>query len=121
MTKQYYEIPIFKNIYLEDSFVISIIESDESLIFNIEAVLTEEHQNYTPPKDDEQYCYRDMVIRFSDIETVNWLAKNPNHFTDANQQQDLGNIDSFYHDKDTYHLSGDWGEVEIMCHSLSVC
>ena len=42
----YYGIPSLSNIYLEDSYVLSVREGEGSLIFELEAVLAENHLKY---------------------------------------------------------------------------
>lgn len=46
----YYELPFFKCVYFEDSYVLGIEEKSESLVFYLEVVLTEENPLYMPPK-----------------------------------------------------------------------
>lgn len=110
---RYYEWENFKNIYLEDGFVIGIFESESQVAFTIEMVLTEGHSMYFPPKEDEQYCYKKGKIIFQDVESVKWIYRNMQPFTDADDSEDYGNIDSFQLSSDGYRLSGDWGEVII--------
>jgi hypothetical protein len=112
MTK-YYEWDKFKYIYLEDSFVLEIEESESQLSFTVEAVLTEEHPMYSPPKQDEQYCYKRARIVFRGLKNVEWLERNSKPFTDGDGCDDYGNIDCFEFSLEGYHLVGDWGEVII--------
>ncbi len=110
---KYYEWDKFKNIYLEDSFVLRIEESEEEISFTVEVVLTEEHPMYSSPHQDEQYCYKRARIVFKGLKYVKWLERNSQPFTDADDSEDYGNIDSFELSSEGYHLLGDWGEVII--------
>lgn len=110
---KYYEWDNFNNIYLEDSFVLGIDESEKQVSFTLEMVLTEDHPMYSPPRKDEQYCCKKGKIVFQDLKGVRWLNKNMQPFTDANESKDYGNIDSFELSSEGYHLLGDWGEVII--------
>ena len=110
---RYYEWNEFKGIYLEDSFVLEIKESEEEVSFAVEMVLTKEHPMYSKPKRKEQYCYRRAKIIFKGLKKVKWLKKNIKPFTDADGSEDFGNIDSFELLSGGYHLRGDWGEVII--------
>lgn len=110
---KYYEWDNFKDIYLEDSFVLGIEESENQVSFTVEMVLTEEHPMYSPPHNGEQYCYKKGKIIFQELKAVKWLNRNMQPFTDANNSEDYGNIDSFQSSSEGYHLSGDWGEVII--------
>ena len=66
----YYEWDNFKDIYLEDSFVISINDTEKDLSFVVEIVLTEKNIFYKPPHEDEQYCYKKGEIRFCKIQAI---------------------------------------------------
>jgi len=110
---KYYEWENFKNIYLEDSFVLEIDEEAEYLSFTVEIVLTEEHLMYSPPRKNEQYCYKKGKIVFQELETIKWLNRNTHPFTDADNTEYYGNIDCFELSPEGYHLEGDWGEVII--------
>ena len=66
-----------------------------------------------PPEVDETYCYRQAMLDFPAAKQITWLERHFIPFTDANNEQDFGNIDVFYRESDTYHLEGDWGVVEV--------
>ena len=51
----YSEINELKDIYLEDSYVLKILESRNEIIFELDAVLTQNHPAYDFPKLDEKY------------------------------------------------------------------
>lgn len=110
---QYYEWESFKNIYLEDSFVLGVEESEDQLSFLVEIVLTEKHSLYEASLENEQYCYMTGKIIFQELKSVRWLTRNIQPYTDADDSEDYGNIDSFELTSDGYHLIGDWGEVII--------
>ena len=110
---QYHEWDNFKNTYLEDSFVLGIEESEGQLSFIVEVVLNEKHCLYKSPHESEQYCYRTGKISFQELKSVRWLSRNMKPFTDADDSEDYGNIDSFELTSDGYYLIGDWGEVII--------
>lgn len=109
----YYLWDNFKNIYLEDSFVLGIEESNAQISFFVEMVLTEKHPMYSPPNEDEEYCYKKGKIIFYEPKFVKWIKKNTQPFTDADESEDYGNIDFFELSSEGYHLLGDWGEVVI--------
>lgn len=109
----YYEIPGLEHIYLEDSYVTDIVEDGDNLHFALDLILTEQHAKYEPPEVDETYCYRQAMLDFPAAKQITWLERHFIPFTDANNEQDFGNIDVFYRESDTYHLEGDWGVVEV--------
>jgi hypothetical protein len=110
----YTKLENFKNIYLEDSFVLSIKEEANTIKFECEFVLTEENKHYHNPKEGEQYCYKNGIILFKNIINANWeIEYSLNGFNDAFDEIDLGNIDVFEIEDNLYNLEGDWGKVSI--------
>ncbi|HMS30759.1 MAG TPA: hypothetical protein PKD32_12975 [Saprospiraceae bacterium] len=117
----YFDLENFKGLFLEDSFVLQIIEVPELISFQVEFVLTEDHPEYKKPLDDEMYCYRFGEINFKNPKQVIWKVKNQKAVSiDANGDNDLGNIDLFFKSGDDYSLEGDWGCVIINCENLEV-
>jgi hypothetical protein len=117
----YFELVQFKGIYLEDSFVLQIIESSEKISFTMEFVLTKANPRFHSPKIDEKYCYQDGFIDFILPYKVIWECKNFRNLSiDATGKTDLGNIDTFYKIGDDYSLEGDWGKLLISCKELRV-
>ena len=111
--EKYWKLSSFENTYLEDSFVLDIIESKSQICFLMEVVLTEDHELYTTPNNGEQYCYKNGKVSFLEINFIKWLSRKMIPFTDIDDKKDFGNIDSFIVTPQGYHLSGDWGEVII--------
>ena len=109
----YYEIEGLETIYLEDSIVLEIRTDYGSAEFLLDVVLTENNPFYTPPKPNEQYCYKKAVLNFPMVVEVIWVEKSLIPFTDLSGEIDFGNIDSFSYNGNYYNLSGDWGELKI--------
>lgn len=117
----YSDLVQFKGLYLEDSFVLQIIETKELVSFQMEFVLTKEHPSYQEPLDNEMYCYRYGVIDFIAPKRVLWEYRNQKVVSiDANGENDFGNIDIFSKYRDVYSLEGDWGSVLIHCKKIEV-
>lgn len=110
---KYYEWDGFENIYLEDSYVLGIKYSGRELSFIMELVLTENHPMYSPPKESEQYCYRNGEMIFKNVSEVKWINRSMQPNIDFDGAVDYGNIDSFELSEGGYHLEGDWGEVIV--------
>ena len=110
----YYNWEGFTDIYLEDSFVLGICESPNEISFILEAVLTKNHPFYTPPKSDEQHCYKKGKIVFQGLKYFKWINRIKAPFTDSSGEEDYGNIDIFELSNDKYTLSGDWGKLEVV-------
>jgi len=102
-----------ENIYLEDSYVLNIEETKNSIYFEMEFVLIENHPLYVLPLFNQKYCYKKGGLKFIKCREINWKIKNNIRFIDKNEDFDLGNIDSFSIVDDINVLSGDWGIVEI--------
>lgn len=109
----YYQLQGLEHVYLEDSYVLDIQSSPSSVEFSLSVVLTEQHPLYSSPRPGEQYCYRNGLLRFSNVDRVEWLEKSMIPSTDATGAVDYGNIDEFYLTDKHYYLSGDWGRLKI--------
>ena len=116
----YAQIPCLKHIYLEDSWVLGVIEKDNSIEFKLDAVLTEGHPEYHPPKPNEQYCYKRVILRLNNCSEVAWLERSFRRNTDASGEVDYGNIHYFNAEADILHVSGGWGELRLNCKDISL-
>lgn len=118
---EYFEWKEFDNIYLEDSFVTGILQSDRKIVFQMEFVLTERHPLFSIPNISEKYCYKSGYISFHNVSCVHWIYKNMSCFCDVNEEIDYGNIDEMRTCGDNkYFVSGDWGEVEFISSNVEV-
>jgi len=119
--KEYFNIEVLKNIYLEDSYVLEIIEQSDKILFKVDFVLCESHPYYKTPQINERYCYRHGEIIFSEIVEIRWIEKNTENYSyDANNLKDLGNIDSFFYEGNKFFLEGSWGEVIIKSDTIQL-
>lgn len=112
--KPYYELPGFDQVYFEDSFVTGLIETGAELSFLLDLVLREGHPRYSPPKPDEQYCWRPAKLMFARPTLMRWEKREFRPTTDASGEVDYGNIDAMQILEDgSYRLEGNWGIVVI--------
>ncbi|PRX49003.1 hypothetical protein B0I33_10335 [Prauserella shujinwangii] len=109
----YSDLPELAGVYLEDSYVLGISEEPNRVVFTMEFVLTENHDAYCSPREGEQYCYRNGYLTFTNVIKVEWLDQNFRKFTDAANEEDMGNIDFLANENSSWHVGGDWGEVRI--------
>lgn len=109
----YQQFPGLAGVYLEDSYVLEIIESPTQLTFTLDAVITPESPAYRPPIPGEQYCYVTARLVFSDVTEVDWVTRNERDYVDATGEHDLGNIDVLKPEGDWLVAEGDWGHVRI--------
>ncbi len=112
--KQYYEFHSLEHVYLEDSWVLDIQTEPDSVEIILETVLTANHPQYSAPLPNEQYCYRNGRIRFQNAKSVTWVNKSMIPNLEPGSPPDYGNIDVFYFSEGSYHLIGEWGELEIV-------
>lgn len=109
----YHQLDDFKDVFLEDSFVVGIKECEAEIYFSVELVLCENHSMHRPPKTGEQHCYQYAEIVFENVHHIEWLEKSNNNFTDKNGSVDYGNIDVFQFSPEGYYLEGDFGRIII--------
>lgn len=108
----YWDFPGFENIYLEDSYLLSLVTNSQ-IDAHVEAVLRENHPLYIPPKPTEQYSYRHLIIRFPRVREFRWISKQMKPIRDPDGGVDYGNIDELYRLDGKYHMRGDWGHLEV--------
>jgi hypothetical protein len=111
--QRYTELPGLANVLLEDSWVLAISETADSLSFTLEAVLTPEHPRYVAPPPDQQHCYVDAVLAFTAATEIRWSSRSDKVAVDATGVPDHGNIDALVRDGDHFALEGDWGRVLV--------
>ncbi len=101
------------DVYLEDSYVLDIIDEPPTFTFKVDAVLTPDHPHYRAPRPAEQYCYATGWLVFRDVSRVEWEARSTQRYTDAAGEQDMGNMDFLKFCSDHWYAGGDWGKVRI--------
>ena len=117
----YFNSKEFIGLYLEDSYVLQIIEMPKLVSFHMEFVLTEDHPLYRHPLENEMYCYKYGVINFIEPVQVLWNQRNQKVYSIGEYRHlDLGNIDFFYKSGDEYLVEGDWGNVLISCSDVEI-
>jgi len=117
----YSKLTGFDHLYLEDSYVLEILEEAAEVRFEMEFVLTEQHPDFQLPRAGEQYCYRRGTIWFPKVAEVAELLRQDVRSQDATGETDMGNIDSFEWCGGRYRLEGDWGRLDIRCGKPIVC
>lgn len=111
---RYDNLPGLAGAYLEDSFVLSIIETATQLTFVLDAALTPESDAYHPPRPGERHCYAAARLVFPDVAEIKWIRRSDRQYTDAAGELDRGNIDALVIDGTTTVAEGDWGRVRIV-------
>jgi hypothetical protein len=111
--RDYLEFPALSQIYLEDSYVLAIAQTSDSVTFSLEVVLTPNHPSYHDPRPNEQYCYARGRLVIPLATEINWVNRTDVLYTDPDGQVDQGNVDSMKYEDGWYDISGDWGRVKI--------
>lgn len=119
--ENYPSIAGLEHVYLEDSYVISLLFDKAALRFELLLVLTEDHEAYSAPNSGEQYCYiRNAVLSFKNPLEVEWISISMRPTTDVNNSIDFGNIDFLSFVGNRYYMAGDWGEVRFLCDAVEL-
>lgn len=112
----YWDLTGFGSLYLEDSWVLDVRVTPGSILMECDLVLRPENLLYREPAPGEQYCYRRARICFTSVVSIDW-REHPAENTvarDATGQRDYGSFDSFTATPPEYHLSGDFGVMDIV-------
>lgn len=117
---EYSRLSGLENLFLEDSYVLDILEGNSEVKFSMEFVFTEAHPLYQAPNEGEQYCYHKGYLVFENVSHFNKFCRTPTEYTDANNEVDLGNIETFSSLGGRFVLSGDWGELDIQSESPKI-
>lgn len=110
---EYCELAGFQHVYLEDSYVLGIVETAGGLQFMLDLVLLDNHPRYRAPRSGERYCYQRAVLRFPDVDRSEWAARTVVPARDQSCEVDYGNIDRMTYDGARYQVTGDWGSVQL--------
>jgi hypothetical protein len=114
----YWHLPGFNDVYLEDSWVLNVLVDPALVRFTLNLVLRESHPLYNPPRVGEQYCCWRAELIFESATSVVWEQRGSPPAQDATGALDFGNIDSLQFDSNRYHLEGDWGTMRITSTSV---
>ena len=109
----YWTIPGFEDLYLEDSWLLEIRPGEETLTISADLVLRESHPAYRTPRSGEQYCYRAGLITFDEVTALSWTDRSHMPAIDASGEEDLGSFDQFEVEDGWYVLTGDFGRIVV--------
>lgn len=118
----FWQLPVFREVRLEESYVLGVRESAGEIRFDMDLALGERHASYRAPRggSGEQGCFRRGRIVFKTVSDVVWQEKRIPTDVDPDAPADLGKIDTFVLDGATYKLRGPWGRLELRAGSLDV-
>lgn len=114
--KQWKEIEIFKNVDLQDSFVIGWKCSNETFFVDMEASLWPGHPDYEAPNKDEHTCYKKARLVFRNPFNIEGLLPaeqvDPNKVVEG-EIPDYDTIESFEINGGQFCIVGAFGEVTL--------
>ena len=131
----YSKLPQFSKYDIENSYLLDVRE-DDSIEFTVNSPLTYAHPVYEyqrtlwtkiqdalvrdlPPYQNTMRWAKILII-FPKVRSVQWIQKTMRPTVDADGTVDYGSIDCFTVEGEKSHLSGDWGEVEIISDPVEV-
>jgi hypothetical protein len=131
----YSKLPPFAKYHLEDGFLLHVRE-DDCVEFTVEAALTYAHPVYEyqrtlwpkildalvrdlPPYQSTMRWAKILIV-FPKARRVRWIKRTMKPTIDPNGSVDYGSIYCLTVENDISHLSGDWGEVEIISDPVEV-
>lgn len=110
---KYWKLQGFRDLYLEDSWVLDIVARPGLLEFTMDLVLRESHPLYQPPPPTEQYCYLRGTIRFGDVKELLWADQGKSPTADIEGDFDYDSIRSFLLSKGIYSIEGRFGRISV--------
>jgi hypothetical protein len=109
----YWNMPGFEGLYLEDSWILEITARPGLLEFVVDLVLLDSHPLFELRSAGEQYCYRRGVIRFDGVSSLRWEKQGAPPATDATGERDYGSVDALRETDDAYVVEGDFGHIAV--------
>jgi hypothetical protein len=98
-----------RDVYLEDSWILTVQPSSRFLAFELDVVLTPNHPDYRGATPGEQHDYRRARLVLA-AESFDYELSGLPPATDTTGRQDFGHIDSWIvEDTGWSLLEGDWG------------
>jgi len=116
----HWQLPVFRELRLEDSFVLGVRESENEVRFDMEFSLGERHPGYRKPAGGERDCFRKGRLIFREVSEVAWRDRRTEVEGTDDAPADLGKIDTFVLDGGAYKLRGQWGKLDLRAGSVHV-
>ena len=117
----WFDMEEFQGVDLNDSWVLSWKETEDDLVFQVEASLWPGHPKYAEPPKSDWTCYKKATLSFPLKKRVDGLRpmSEVSYSTDADGSIDYGNIYMLQRNGDgSYRLCGNFGDVIIESDNL---
>ena len=114
------EMPEFSEINLSESYVLGWHISHDCIVFQVEAVLCEQHPMYREPESNAWACFHPGQLVFRGVQSLVGLPDQAecHYFSDASGEHDYGHIDTLSRAGNEFLLSGDFGNVSFTAKDL---
>ncbi len=89
-------LPGFDDVYFPDAYVLGVCEASTQITFELDVY----------PRGKAQ-------LVFANVKRCKWLKKVMRPVYGADAEPDYGSIDSLTGHASCYHISGEWGALEI--------
>jgi hypothetical protein len=110
----YWKLKDLEDVYLEDSWVLSIGASPARLELVIDFVLRESHPDYSNPRPGEQYCYKKGSLVFAPVSELHWTNQGAVKPTiDPDGEVDFGSLDVLQFEDDVWSMDGHFGQISV--------
>ncbi len=104
----------FSAIALDHSYVLSWHIEQETLVVDVDVLLTEEHPFFETPRPSEKQCIRPAVIEFPYCEKVETEEKDVSGLASIVASLSLGKISNLSRLEDgRYEIEGEFGRVAV--------
>ncbi|MFJ5956313.1 hypothetical protein ACIQC5_10175 [Paenarthrobacter sp. NPDC092416] len=111
----YWKLDHLQDVYLEDSWILSMNASPGRLEVLLDFVLRERHPDYSNPKPGEQYCYKRGSLVFSSVSELHWTAQSRvTPATDASGEIVYGSLDVLQFKDNVWSMDGDFGQISLI-------
>lgn len=129
----YSKLPQFSKYDVENGYLLDVREGN-SFEFTVDAALTRAHPLHRrtmwakirdalvrdlPPYEFTPTRARILIV-FPHVRSTKWIKRTMRPNVDPDGSIDYGSIDEFTVDGDASHLSGEWGELEIVSDPVEV-
>jgi hypothetical protein len=118
--RPYTEVPGLREIVLEESFVLASTAGPGVLRLDLDALLTDRHEAYGPPRPGEWGCFVRAVLRFDGVKSLTWDEQGGRPAVDATGEIDYGHVDAMTWRGRRFELEGEWGTIVVVANVPSV-
>jgi hypothetical protein len=112
--RHYAECEGLAELYLEDSWVLSITAAQGTLEIVADFVLREGHPDYSRPLPGKRYCFKKGKLVFTSLTELHWIEQGDEPAVDASGEVDYGSLDVVEFDDKAWVIMGDFGKISLL-------